>query len=199
MKPDDIDLLADAKIGVNHNVTTSLSAAIVEYDKLEAEKATCDRRSGEIAPLLTSYKTRIFPELLAGYNSSSFTDATTGKKVELELLVAGSLPKEDLAKRKAAIDYVKELGGADLVKTKIIVEFGKGQEARAEALQTALLKKGYNVTAMSDIHAQTLAAFARERIRNGQPMDCEKAGLYSAQIAVPKEVKETVKKVRARK
>ena len=199
MTNDEIDYAADAELDRNDNLKGVLTGAVQEYMALEQKLESLDGESKVAKERLNEFKMRRFPELLEAYGGTSFTDATTGAVVSLELLVAGSLPKDE-ARRAESIAYVESLGGGDLVKTKVVIEFGRGEEVEASNLVAKLKESAFpfNVTVTKDIHAQTLAAFARERIRDGKEIDCAKAGLYMANIAVPKIPKTKVVKVKAR-
>ena len=198
---DDIDYEADAQACVNHNIKGAITSAIQEYVNLENEKEAADARSKEIGGQLVEYKTRTLPQLLRDYGALAFTDEATGKVLEQELVVAGSLPK-DLEKRKAILDYIKALDGGDLIKTKVIVEFGRGDEKIVQCLLDYLEQSeiAYDFTVVEDIHPQTLGAFGRELIReNREGFEPSKAGLYVTNIAEPHDPKKPkAKAIRSR-
>lgn len=198
---DEIDYEADAQACVNHNIKGAISAAIQEYVELEKEKDALDARSKEIAASLTERKTKTLPELLRDYGALSFTDEVTGKVLEQELVVAGSLPKGDPEKRKAIIEYIKSIGCGDIIKTEVVVNFGRDSEDAVKELCEYLEKHeaGYDFEAIETIHASTHGALGREFIRENKEIDREKAGLFVTNIAEPHDPKKPkVKAVRSR-
>ena len=193
-----IDLLADAAECVNTNVTGAITSAIEEFVSLEAEGEALSESAARVSKRVNELKLNVFSELLDAYGATSFTDAKTGKVIDLELLVSAKLPKDD-AKREACLRYIEEVGGGDLVKTSVTVEFDKGEIEQAKALVALLEDAEYRPTLARSIHSSTLAAFVRERVRDGKPIDYDQSGVYVAKIAVPKEPKVSKTKIRGRK
>ena len=182
---DGIDIEGDARLSVNDNVLGSIAGAVQRYDELEAEKATTEARVEEITSALTAMKMDELPELLKAAGTTSFTDAKTGRVIELELLVSATLPK-DPEKRQAIINYVKERGHGDLVKTTITLDFGRDEGDAAAATMKLLQDAGLTPTIEESIHTQTLGAYVRECVTNGVEIDCERAGAYVVSLAVPR-------------
>ena len=79
------------------------------------------------------------------------------------------------------------MGGADLIKTKVTVSFGRSGHNEAIALQHDLRAKGHAAELASDVHAQTLMAFAREKLKSGEPVDADKLGLFVGRTTQLKE------------
>lgn len=106
-----------------------------------------------------------------------------GWEIKVKPMVAGSLPKEP-AKRKTAIDWLEEHEGGDLIKTEITLAFNRGdrEEAIELAKKIAKLTNKAAVELAESVHAQTLQAWARERLRNGESIEFEAIGLFSGQI-----------------
>ena len=125
-------------------------------------------------------KANRIPDMMAELNIPSIT--FNGYKCSVNNFVSGSLPKEEVA-RKKAIDWIADHDGAELIKTDIKAEFGRSGHNEALALKNDLEMRGYDVAMTSGVHAQTLAAWARERLKKGESIDTEVLGLFTGRIA----------------
>lgn len=131
---------------------------------------------------LTYLKTSELPDLMAENGLTSFTHSDTGQTVEVSDFVAGSLVK-DPAARKTALDWLAANGAAESIKTQVSVEFGKSEHNRAKDLAAKLQQDGYFVQDIETIHNQTLLAFVREKMQNGEEVPVESLGLYAGRMA----------------
>lgn len=137
-------------------------------------------------------KTKELPEKMAALAMDEFT-LSSGAKVAIKDFVSGSLPKdeidpdirrpEDPNPRKDALDYLTEIGGGDLLKTVVSVDFGKSQHNEALDLFATLKEQGHDAKCDSNVHPATLAAFAREKLREGEEIAFDKLGLYAGKVA----------------
>ena len=130
---------------------------------------------------LHALTTRTIPDIMrAAHTSSHKTDK--GVKVELKDFMNGSLPKEPEL-RKAALIWLEKNGAKDLIKTNISLALGRGQKDDALAVRKALGKLGMTFIEKEDVHAQSLYAYARERMKAGKELPIETLGLYMGQVA----------------
>lgn len=131
-------------------------------------------------------KTSRVPDLMNQVGVSSLT--MEGKVVELTDFVSGSLPK-DPEKRQRAMEWLENEGAAGLLKTEVSIEFGRNQHNEALSVADDLRNKGYSPLVSSNIAPQTLAKFARDRLKAGESIDFELLGLYTGKVAKVKESK----------
>ena len=104
-------------------------------------------------------------------------------RIKLETVVSGSLPK-DSERRKKALELIREYGGGGIITTDLELSFAKGQEEEAEKAFELLTEAGFTDVVMEEgAHPQTLSAFARERMKAGEPVDAEALGLFVQQQA----------------
>lgn len=87
-----------------------------------------------------------------------------GKKIIIKPYVSCSIKSED---QEAAFNWLRENGFGDLIKRTLSAGFGKGEDDKAEALLSELVKAGYNVEDKTGVHNQTLKAFVKEQIDAG--------------------------------
>lgn len=130
--------------------------------------------------------TVVIPDMMAEVGVDELT--ADGWKISSNEIVSGSLPK-DSEKRKAAIDYLIELEAGDLIKTDVKIQFGRDQHADAMDVAKQLEGDGWAPKIEQGVHPQTLSAFVRERIKNGEPTDVDRLGIYTGKVAKYKEVK----------
>ena len=129
---------------------------------------------------LNSLTTGAIPDLMAQMGIDEITQR--GWQIKVSEFVSGSLPK-DPDQRKAAIDWLESNEGGDLLKTSLGIDFSRSQHNEAIDLFEELRTKGFVASLDSTVHPQTLLVFARERMKNGDPLDPEVLGLYTGRVA----------------
>lgn len=147
---------------------------------------------------LHELKTKTAPELMAELKLLDFT-LENGFKIKIEDFVAGSIPKDE-DKRKAALEELVAEGGQELIKTTITLNFSKSQHNEALDLAESLRASGHEPDVKEDVHAQSLCAFVRERLKNGEEVKPEVLGVFTGRttkVEAPKEPKP--KKAKAKK
>lgn len=128
----------------------------------------------------------VIPDMMASVGVEELT--TDGWEIRSQEIVSGSLPKAP-EKRKAAIEWLITNEAGDLIKTDVKVQFGRDQMGDAMRIAKAIEDDGFPAKVEMGVHPQTLAAFARERIKNGEPVDTDVLGLYTGKVAKYKEKK----------
>ena len=111
-----------------------------------------------------------------------------GAIVEVREVVDARIPR---AKAEQALAWLKEHGYGDLIKHEVVARFGAGDEARAELVREAAEQAGAAVQVKETVHPQTLKAWARERLAEGEVIPEDLFGLYigrTVKIKEPKEV-----------
>lgn len=126
------------------------------------------------------------PDLMTTIQSTNFDHA--GWQIKLVEKVDGSLPKEP-EKRLAAIRWLEEHGGDGIITTAVSVAFARSQRDDAMEASKRLTDMGYAPKVDSSVHPMTLAAFARERLKKGEPLDADVLGLYVRNVAQVKPIK----------
>ncbi len=157
------------------------SAWAEELARLTGLHAAAQANADAIAKRITELRTKTIPDAMDRAGLKEITLAN-GAKIKTTEFVSGSLPKEPEARDRALRSLV-ECGGDSLIKTKVTVEFPRSGHNEALSLRGELADKGHDATMFSDVHPQTLAAFARERIKNGEHIDPDALGLYVGRIA----------------
>lgn len=109
-------------------------------------------------------------------------------KYELKSFVSGSLPKEPAA-HSAALDWLMKNEGDSLIKISVFADCEKGDHETADRVIVGMTRLGLTPRKSETVHPQTLQAWARERLREGDPLDAGILGLYTGQYVDYKEVR----------
>jgi hypothetical protein len=149
-------------------------------DQLEDDLAAAKKN-------LNYLNTSVLPDMMAEIGMEECTQ--NGWKVKVGEFVSGSLPKDE-ERKNAAIAWLEGNEAGDLLKTSLSVVFSRSQHNEALALASDIEQQGFAINVESNVHPQTLQAFARERLKNGEALDTEVLGLYTGRVAKFKRVGE---------
>lgn len=146
-------------------------------------------------------KTQELPEAVSELGTTEWKSENGRYEVSVDSFVSGTLPK-DPDRREAAIEWLTEHDGAAMVKTEIVMAFGKQDREYAEKMIASLKKSKAPFEVTEGVHPQTLLAYVRERMEDGEPVDLDVLGIYSGRkaklkINEPKEA--TVERVKRKK
>jgi len=125
------------------------------------------------------------PEAMANLGVTELKLAD-GSKISIKIEYHASIPK---AKMMEALDYLRDHEFGDLIKTSVEAEFGKGEDAAAQALWKRLSAefKGRPIVFSAGVHPRTLKALVKEQFESGQPLPEELFGIYINNRAVIKQ------------
>ncbi len=119
---------------------------------------------------------KVFPNLL---KSLEITEDITvgGLKVQLAEKLRGNIPERH---RVEALKWLNDQGHGDIIKRQIIIEFGKDEEKWADKFMRDCnqRKKQLNMKVKRTVHAQTLQAWCREMLSEGEVFPMELFGVY---------------------
>tara|TARA_R110002124_G_scaffold25516_1_gene92452 strand:- start:324 stop:902 length:579 start_codon:yes stop_codon:yes gene_type:complete len=122
------------------------------------------------------------PQMLTEIGLSSFT-LEDGSAVTIKQTYGASIRVDD---RLKAHDWLRENGHDDIIKNSVYCSFGRGEDDQASAFQAFASKEGFPVEQKTEIHSQTLRAWVKERVENGEEFPMELFGAYIGQRAVIK-------------
>lgn len=164
----------------SQDVLARLHAALEEATAMEEVVEQLEQDLKAAKATLHKMRTGIVPDIMTEIQMDKTT--WNGWDVSVSDFVSGSLPREP-DKKARAIEWLEGNEGGSLIKTKLNVDFGKGEKEKADKLAALLVTKGLEPKVEVGAHAQSLQAFARERIKNGEPIDTEVLGLYTGRVA----------------
>lgn len=188
-------LFGGAAPAPSQEAAMGLDAAVGKAIELQAwidEGEEAIKRAKQELHVLTN---RIIPDAMAEAHTLSWTHES-GWKVEMKDILSGSLPKEEVP-RSIALKWLRDNDYGDLIKNKLTVEFEKGGDNLAAQVKGALDELEVPYEIKEDVHAMSLQALARERLREAAEVPLDTLGLYAGRQAKLSEPK--VKKSRSRK
>lgn len=105
----------------------------------------------------------------------------TGLKLSIKRLLRASISKANLTK---AVAWLDKHGHGGLVKRNVTIDFRRDQEDDAKELADELGGRGFeNVATKHTVHAGTLAAWVRERRKNGEAVPEKLLGVSEHSVA----------------
>lgn len=104
----------------------------------------------------------------------------TGEKITIKQDVYASIP---VAQRATAYAWLEDHGHGGLIKTKVEILFGKGEMEEAKALLETLQGDGLEPTLNREVNSQTLKAWLREMLSNGESVPLETFGARPVSVA----------------
>ncbi len=121
---------------------------------------------------------RQVPELMDQIGIGEFK-TTSGLKITVSETIRASIPK---AKAPLAFAWLKANGHAAMIKRVVQVAFGKGEDERADELREKLAGE-FSVEDKASVHPSTLAAFVREKLRDGEEVPLDLFGVHRQRVS----------------
>ena len=131
-------------------------------EKIEELEATV-KEYKEKADKISS---EIIPNLLAEQGLSSLKLAD-GSGVEVRKAYSCTVKKDSV---ESAYEWLRNNGLGDLIKNEVAVQFGKGEDTRANDLLELAVQEGFEPSQKQKVEPITLKALFRERIEAGLDM-----------------------------
>jgi hypothetical protein len=122
------------------------------------------------------------PSALAEVGISSFK-LEDGSTVEVKQTYGASILVNN---RDSAYNWLRDHGYDDIIKNTVLCQFGRGEDDQASAFAALAQQQGYVPEQKTEIHPQTLRAFVKERVENGDEFPMELFGAWVGQRAVVK-------------
>jgi uncharacterized small protein (DUF1192 family) len=125
------------------------------------------------------------PSVLEELGLKSFT-LEDGSKVAVQPLYGAAIPAP---RKEEAFAWLRENGYDDLIKNDVVCSFGRGEDEKAADFAQAARERGLSPEQKQTVHAQTLKAWVRERVENGDSFPMEVFGAFVGQRATIKKGK----------
>ena len=130
-----------------------------DIERLEAEVKKYKEKADKIS-------SEIIPNLLAEQGLSSLKLAD-GSGVEVKKAYSCTVKKDSV---ESAYGWLRDNGLGDLIKNEVAVQFGKGEDTRANDLLELAVQEGFEPSQKQKVEPMTLKALFRERIEAGLDM-----------------------------
>lgn len=160
---------------------TSIEHSVNRAVELSKQITELELIVSELKADLRLHTDTYIPQLMEAAGCSHFT-TKGGTEVKVQSVVAGSLPKDDELRAKA-LRWLEAAGASDIIKARLAVSLPRGSREDQESVRLFFKERGLDYQDEETVHAQTLAAFARERAKNGEDVPYELLGLYHGKQA----------------
>ena len=148
------------------NDAKKLSEQVVKLQELEAELLVKEQEYKEMKRKVELVSSEVIPTMMQEMNISTLKLAD-GTSVEVKPVYGASIPAD---KKEEAYKWLRENGLGDLIKNEIAVQFGKGEDNKAEQMLYLAAEQGYEPTQKQKVEPMTLKALYRERVEAGLDM-----------------------------
>lgn len=154
-------------------------------DKAELEAEALEEQLKAVQEKARAIRENDLPELMQAIGLKEITTAN-GLNVQLKEEIRASFFAKDPTKREPAFSWLKDNNHDGLIKNMVSVTFPKGQEAVADEVVRMLKEREgspLNVERKRDINHQTMLAFLRERLREGEEVPLPLFGAFIQKFA----------------
>lgn len=166
--------MSEVTVTLKDLVVAGLKQTQLEEDveRLEAELKAKEHE-------LLLHTTMVVPNMMSEVGIESFT-LPGGRTIAIENKIYAKLPKDAYE----AFAWLRSHNMDGIIKTKVTLDFGKGEEKTLEAALEMLQRAGLVPMVKSDIHHMTLKATVKEQLERGSdiPLEAFGAGLTRTSV-----------------
>ena len=166
MEINDIDFEQDQQEILDKSDIASLSNYCRELKAYEDEIAELEEKIKFKKNKADKISSEIIPNMLAEQGLSSLKLAD-GSSVEVRKAYNCTILKDNM---ESAYNWLRENQLGDIIKNEVSVQFGKGEDNKAEQLLNLAAQEGYEPSQRSKVEPMTLKALYRERVEAGLDM-----------------------------
>ena len=185
MEQDFEETLATSVEKLDQQGLTSVAALARQIRDKEQRISSLEEELKDEKKALLKLTDEDMPAMLAEIGISSFS-LDDGSQVEVKQTYGASILVQN---RPAAYEWLRENGYDDIIKNSVICQFGRGEDDQASAFAAFAQQQGYVPEQKTEIHPQTLRAFVKERVEEGDAFPMELFGAWVGQRAVIKKGK----------
>lgn len=182
MEQDFEETLASSVEKVDQQGLTSVAALARQIRDKEERIEDLEEKLKDEKKALLKLTDEEMPAMLAEIGISSFS-LDDGSTVEVKQTYGASILMDN---RPAAYEWLRDNGYDDIIKNTVLCQFGRGEDDQASAFAALAQQRGYVPEQKTEIHPQTLRAFVKERVEEGDAFPMELFGAWVGQRAVIK-------------
>ena len=164
-----IDFEEDQQEIVQKTNIQSLSRYCLMLQNLEDQMVNMEKDLKKLKEEADKIGSEIIPNLLAEQGLASLKLAD-GSSVDIKKAYNCTIKKDQV---ESAFKWLRDNGLGDLIKNEVAVQFGKGEDNKAEQLLGLAVQEGYEPSQKQKVEPMTLKALFRERIEAGLDMPSE--------------------------
>ena len=162
----DINFEEDQQDIIEKTDIKTLSHYCLMLQNFEDQISNMEEDIKKIKEQADKISSEVIPNLLAEQGLSSLKLAD-GSSVDIRKSYNCTIKKDQM---ELAYNWLRENGLGDIIKNEVAVQFGKGEDNKAEQLLTLAEQEGYEPTQKQKVEPMTLKALFRERVEAGLDM-----------------------------
>ena len=162
----DIDFEQDQQEVLEKTDIKTLSHYCLMLQNYEDQLINMEKDMKKIKEQADKIGSEIIPNLLAEQGLASLKLAD-GSSVDIKKSYNCTIKKDQL---ESAFEWLRNNGLGDIIKNEVAVQFGKGEDTKAEQLLGLAVREGYEPSQKQKVEPMTLKALFRERIEAGLDM-----------------------------
>ena len=165
----DIDFEQDQQEVLEKTDIKTLSHYCLMLQNYEDQLINMEKDMKKIKEQADKIGSEIIPNLLAEQGLASLKLAD-GSSVDIKKSYNCTIKKDQL---ESAFEWLRNNGLGDIIKNEVAVQFGKGEDNKAEQLLGLAVREGYEPSQKQKVEPMPLKALFRERIEAGLDMPSE--------------------------
>jgi len=162
----DIDFEEDQQQILEKTDIKTLSHYCLMLQNFEDQISNMEKDIKKIKEQADKISSEVIPNLLAEQGLSSLKLAD-GSSVDIRKSYNCTIKKDQM---DLAYNWLRENGLGDIIKNEVAVQFGKGEDNKAEQLLGLAVQEGFEPSQKQKVEPMTLKALFRERIEAGLDM-----------------------------
>ena len=162
----DIDFEEDQQDIIEKTDIKTLSHYCLMLQNYEDQIGNLEKDLKSVKEQADKISSEVIPNLLAEQGLSSLKLAD-GSSVDVRKAYNCTIKKDQM---ELAYNWLRENGLGDIIKNEVAVQFGKGEDNKAEQLLSLAEQEGYEPTQKQKVEPMTLKALFRERVEAGLDM-----------------------------
>ena len=166
MEINDIDFEQDQQEIIEKTDISTLSRYCLMLQNLEDQMLNMEKDLKKLKEEADKIGSEIIPNLLAEQGLSSLKLAD-GSSIDIRKSYNCTIKKDQV---ESAFKWLRNNGLGDLIKNEVAVQFGKGEDNKAEQLLGLAVREGYEPSQKQKVEPMTLKALFRERVEAGLDM-----------------------------
>ena len=191
----EIDLLADVAPASNKEIgaLADLAQKMVDLEnQIERDEELLKQKKQNLRMLAE----HDIPDMMQELNMRSF-ELTNGFSLEVKAIIQATIPSSGAIERakeesvraelivlqQQCFNWLRENGGADLIKSAVEVKFGRGEEQDCKNFTDQLRDHNLNYKQATAVHPQTLNGFIKERMEAGKDVPMELFRVFTGRRA----------------
>ena len=162
----DIDFEQDQQQILEKTDIKTLSHYCIMTQNYKDQISNMEKDIKNIKEQADKISSEVIPNLLAEQGLSSLKLAD-GSSVDIRKSYNCTIKKDQM---DLAYNWLRENGLGDIIKNEVAVQFGKGEDNKAEQLLGLAVQEGFEPSQKQKVEPMTLKALFRERIEAGLDM-----------------------------